>query len=1152
MSNFWFNDDGFNNNQNSASGDPMGSMFEDLDQPLQPAGTPNQQHLQPPQLQQQQPQMDGLFGQQDYLQFGGYQQKQPIASADEKTPQMFMRQDEGMGVPMVQQMSPQQGPQGQQGQTQSHSTLDRSKQEQLLKMRQQILHQQMLQRQQQQLQQQQQQQQLQPQLQQHPQMQLPQMQLQIQLLRPPAGGNSQFVQGSQNHGIPQSTAGQAMLPAGLPGAGAASTPGAGGQYGANMDKSRAPVPQGGQPKLSQAQVAQLQHELFQMTLNDFMSRRGTPITQAPVINNKRINLLVLHILTRKIGGASVVLKLLQMLNQPSLQVTEWTTVCQKLGLFDGIDISSNLAAKQLIEKQLGSCYLQNILPYEQHTLTEEGQKDIQARRVQFQRQLLMRLQQNQMNRLQNAPIPGQSPIAPQQNQAPPATIQQNQMQNFVQHSNNSPNPNQKLGQFQSPAPVSQQSPRAAFVATPGAVNQPSPNSSGANVQWKTSQPNGSNHTSPAVNSPYLQQQQISRSGSVNRRQSSINLQQFGLKQDLSATPQAQEPETPVGEPNTVKKYVPIKKLGETYGGLSLKSISDLGDEIELTKPVYLFAPELGSLNIHALTMSLKRYTPKDPGEAFSALNTLLVTTTDSNFTFKVSDAPELLDTLVDLGVKVLGQINNAQKPKSDYIDVNYQTSSNIDSVFAKYVNGNTMKGEDVTFVVDSLTAEVVEDEDSDLELDEVFSPELATSELTGTPYEDEEVSDCHIPDFMTALQKFREQNRDHFSKTQTKSATDERIYLVDMLITVTMTLRNLSFTDGSRGRMSGHKGLKRLLFKIVKSVATRPDDFIFQRKKLCLLKDCLLIFDRIAFQMELESLEEAFLVFLLVTAFGPKLDVNEQDPELRYAIPRAPFEHYTYLPYGIDVFTKLLVREPKNRAYLQAVLTGTLNIISTSSHPSSASVTISPKDHHETKKLFNAYFKGEEEGAKQGVLLTRAFKFLMSGIPFSMTGVEFTRFVFLRSSTVLQALFGVKLLIDLIPMEDVNGNLTRKTTYWLSTNVQTLLFNLTKNNFSLITESVKFSRTTTEHKILSYVGIKALIVINSLLANAVVLKNAIQEGELLAANSAGLEDHFAKFRDLYRVQPEGEFVLNTLLASSIDPDVAQEVVRLHGLILQLR
>ncbi|KAF8001795.1 hypothetical protein HF325_004296 [Metschnikowia pulcherrima] len=261
-------------------------------------------------------------------------------------------------------------------------------------------------------------------------------------------------------------------------------------------------------KPSPAQVAQLQHELFQMTLNDFMNRRGTPITQTPVINRKKINLFVLDILGRKIGGPQVVLKHIQMLNQ-------------KLNADHGVELH----------------------------LSEVGIPNIAKRR--------------------QSSAAGQTP--------------------------------------------SQQ------PETPARIT---PHESNGHVK-----------------------------------------------------------------PNTIKKYVPIKKESSAYNDWVLKSVSDLGDEIELTKPVYLFAPELGSLNIHALVMSLKNYTRCNPGEASSALNTLLVTTTDPNFAFSLTDAPELLDALVGLGQKILDQITTFEKSSSDYVEVRSQVSDAIESTFGKYVDG---------------------------------------------------------------------------------------------------------------------------------------------------------------------------------------------------------------------------------------------------------------------------------------------------------------------------------------------------------------------------------------------------------------------------------------------------------------------------------
>lgn len=891
------------------------------------------------------------------------------------------------------------------------------------------------------------------------------------------------------------------------------------------------------PKLTQSQFALLQYELLQMTLMDFMNRRGTPITQPPMVNNKKINLLILHLLTRKIGGAQAVLRHLQTLNQPSPQVTDWTNLCKKLGLLEGIDVTSNVMAKQQIEKLVGTVYLQYILPYEQYDSTEEGRKDLQTRRVQFQRQLYLRFQQQQHQQLQRQqgqtgqPLGGQPmPQRPQQN----LEEQAQKPQPGIQQDRNSP-----LNQFQASAQGGQ-SPHASVGPSPAAVLR------------KQSQVSRSNQDSPALQSPYMQQQGPSRSGSVTQRLASAQLRQDAATPRRLVAGEA-APEVVSGDPNTIKKYVPIKESTDTYGSMTLKSISDISAEIELTKPVYLFAPELGSLNIHALTMSLKNYSSVNPGEVYSALNTLLVTTTDANCQFKISDAPELLDALATVGLRVLSQITNKSSSQELVSEVDDQPKGPIDAIFNKYVKKGEMRGEDIVYNVDSLTAELIEDDDSDIEVDEVFSPEKIVSELPEITSDSPDYSSFDVPDFLTGLLAFKEENKHHFSKIQTKSATDNQIFLVDLLITVTMTLRNLSFTGDSRALMASNEYYRELIFKTIKAVSVHPKAFVFQRKRFCLLKDSLVMLSQISLLMELESLEEAFLSFLLVTAFAPKLDEHEDDPKKACLIPGALIDVHTYLPYGVDTFTKLLVREPKSRAYIQAILTGTLNITSSAEHPSASSVVVAPEDHHETKKLVLAYLKGNEQALKSGVLITRAFKLMMGVIPFTVSGIEFTRFALQRSATTLQALFGAKLIIDLIPSDEINANLDKLPLWWLSDNVQLLMSYFTKNTLSLITESVKFPRHTQEHKILSCVGTRALTVVNSLLGRAQVIKEALERGEFEnLPEKQKIEEALKKLEALYRVLPESEFVLNTLLAPSMDADVAQEVLRLHGLIDQFQ
>lgn len=1236
MSNFWFNEDAFLRPQTENADDFIGSIFDDLGEQSQNGGNSqpfSQQHMtdgspyhqpQPPPPQHQQPQqqqqhqqmqpqqmlrqppppqqypqtmppqqmqipqqknssqssllLDGMFDNQEPQNFGGYQQ-QP-----QQKQNSMGRQSAGSQPGVV-------GPQHQQ------PPLDKAKQEQLMKMRLQIMQQQMLQRQlpsQQQL----------PSM---PQQMVPPYQ-QNRIL--PNMGYDSSIMGQQqntsqnlmyNEGRksgPQGAASSLQMLE-LIGSASLSSPGIGhnGSYGSNKPTPMMNMPSSSQGmaripfKPTPAQISQLQHDLFTMSLNDFMTRKGMPMGLPPAIGNKRVNLLALQILSRKIGGTTAVLNHIKVLSQPSPHFTEWSTICEKLGLFENIDVKNNVMAKQQVEKQLATYYLQYILPYEQYALTEDGQKDLQARRVQFQKQLLMRMQQQHMQQqqqqqqlLQGQAQAHQQPMQTPQSQGPNVSLHQlggptqnpnsslqysspsmlvnrpgsgpHQMNNQAMKArmpgvgpdvSQSPVMSQKGAQFQSPT-MPNLSPHPSLIPTPNAMGNPSPSMSNANPLRKMSQHSLSNHNSPAlVQSPHVPNT-VSRSSSVHQKPS---FHQNSALESYGETPRTQEEDIPPGKPNTIKKYTPIKKVADSHGYF-LKKVSEMGDEIEVLKPVYLFAPELGALNLHALTMSLKNYSASNEGEAFSALNTLLVTTADDNFTFDISEAPELIAALVGLGQKVLTRITKQNLQPVKQLEKIEAAENSIDSIFNKYVLPQAMQGEDVAFVVDSLTGDVVVDDDSDLEMDDIFSPVLTETEteIETTVDETEGPVFCNIPDYMTAMHIFRSENKNHFSKMQTKGPVDEQVFLVDSLITISMTLRNLSLAQDSAGVMSKSVDLRNLVFAIVKQVATKPDAFVFQRKRLCLLKDCLILFNHHGPLIELQSLEEAFLIFLLVSAFGPNLDDEKNQSDSQFKMLHAPLDHYTYLPYAVDVFTKLLVREPKNRAYFQAVLTGTLNISFSASNPGSDSVTILPADHQETKRLISAYFGGDLIRLKHGALLTRAFKLLMSSVPYNASGSEFSKTIFLHLPTILQALFGSKLLIDLVSSDEINANLSWILLKLLTTNMQVIIFNFTKSVFALIAESIKISRSSGEHKIAVFVSIKALIMINSLFANAAKLKTACNNGEI--EDSHLFMQEVLKLSDLYRIKQDADFLLNSLSVSGVDADLPEQVMRLRRLVDAIR
>ena len=118
----------------------------------------------------------------------------------------------------------------------------------------------------------------------------------------------------------------------------------------------------------------------------------------------------------------------------------------------------------------------------------------------------------------------------------------------------------------------------------------------------------------------------------------------------------------------------------------MKELSMLSGEIEATKPIYLFAPELGTINLQALCMAIKSDQGIQSSEVVNALNTLLVTTSDSNYTFSINDCIELLDSLCKLGAEVLHKVIHGKPSEKDVVEedvTKLNPHTTIDDIFSK-------------------------------------------------------------------------------------------------------------------------------------------------------------------------------------------------------------------------------------------------------------------------------------------------------------------------------------------------------------------------------------------------------------------------------------------------------------------------------------
>ena len=576
----------------------------------------------------------------------------------------------------------------------------------------------------------------------------------------------------------------------------------------------------------------------------------------------------------------------------------------------------------------------------------------------------------------------------------------------------------------------------------------------------------------------------------------------------------------------IKNYIPYRASADTQAGHDIMTLSSLGQDIDMAKPVFLFAPELGAVNLHALTMSLKAMTSPYSDEVTTALNTLLVVSLDAALSIKLPECPELLDALCTVGSNLVDCIVR-QSPKMTSNEISTEPCGTIDAVFERYVNTDS-QDEDIAFFVDSLTAQVVQDSDMDLDDDLFSETNQSTAELLPDTLDIKENVEFHLDDYMSALRGFKEENRHHFSKQQTRSATDDQIMMVDQLVSVLMILRSLTVLDVNKPIATSNVLYKKLIMQTVTAVAEHPDKFIFHRKRLSLLKDCLLMLQNVALEIQLSSMEEAFTALALVFSFGPP-------PSTDLDIPVAPLDTYTYLPFAVDVMTKLLVQEPQNRSLMQAVLTGTLT----------ASIGISRQDHEKTKVVATRYL-GDEHKLRQGQLMTNAFHLLMSVIPFEKSASELTKTIFSSEPIMSQAFFGVKLVLDLIPIEDDTG-LSDLSTRWLIANKFRILSNLGRSAVVMIGEGAKLQRGSNEHRVVSTIVQEVLIVVNTLLTHALTIRDKLLQTNKESKLIGEIED----LVNIVRVAPDPLFAMETVLATLVDGALSREVVRLLAVLDKL-
>ncbi|ODV86959.1 hypothetical protein CANARDRAFT_195588 [[Candida] arabinofermentans NRRL YB-2248] len=641
-------------------------------------------------------------------------------------------------------------------------------------------------------------------------------------------------------------------------------------------------------------------------------------------------------------------------------------------------------------------------------------------------------------------------------------------------------------------------------------------------------PSASNQAPPTSNVPVPQQPLKSSTSNPTIAAKSSVVAPASFQSRTSKPLPAREAVQKAFAPDFLRNYVPRSKLVDKPTGIDVTSLNSYGEQLDHLKPVFLYVPELGKIDINALTMSLASNLD---AEINVALNVLLIVSTDPNTIIPLEECMNLLDVMCDLSMSIMSELVSgnldARKRKDRYEDVeacNFKRSR-IDDIFAKY-QSQYDSGKAQTITVDSFTSKQVDDlieDDDEVTVDTDTSSsygddvESVSTPLSTDDNEFQSVDYFNIPSYLEILHECKKEAESVDINIHANTYRDRKLMLVEELSTISMILRNLSFVnDGvsiyNNNVLASHSKFQDYIFTLIYTICTKPDAFVFSRKLLCVLKDVLLMLVNVAHAIELRSSKEALLIVVLCLSFGVKLEKEEAHSGLYVAKYDQHLNKYQF--HAIDIFSKILCGSNSNKQLMGNILSG-------------------EEKNEDVLNLMRLYLGSDD--LKDGNLIIRLFGHLISIIPLDQLHLGIDPFHDKLPST-LQSLLSCLILSDFIADYQFDSNIALK----LIVSPELIGCGLLKLSFIF---AAIYAKTNYENKIM-YVHIsgKCLELVNSLLKAAIEYSNSsiFAHNELMTLNLTP------------KIFPADESILGALMTPNLPHEISIQAVESTKLMTKLK
>ncbi|CAN6669473.1 hypothetical protein TRVA0_041S01244 [Trichomonascus vanleenenianus] len=616
-----------------------------------------------------------------------------------------------------------------------------------------------------------------------------------------------------------------------------------------------------QDQMAAQQQLQAKMESFMKSLLEFMERRGTPITSVPMVCNKRVHLFHLYGAVAKFGGSKKV-----------SSNNAWPNVAMALGF--------NLNMNPDAPSQTAKAFASYLAPFEEAFINSNQQ--IRAR----------------MSSTSISPPPAtpQAAPTPSVQQQPAVNLQQQQQQQQQQQSQ----------------PQQMQQPFSTTLSS------------------RDTTPKG-----------------------IVKSSSEVDMRPPAHTKQLSVS----RPKPLVHLPQTDGKYTPKKRIVAGHGGHDMRVITTLGVDIQNLAPEFPLPHETGNADLHAITMSLKSMIN---AEVKQALDKLVTISADPRVDIVLQDLPGLLEALVDTGnalVKELLVPNNTRKQvqdmsqplKDEFEDHVYENEA--DMIFNQIRSNFTDDEQDLVITVSSSTGEplsrffpnekllslaeevvvnnkeprsgdVKEEGDEKTEKGESSAANGDVS-ANGGDDEDIEMDDAGEPEqfgfenYLDVLRQSREE-----AELIVESADDPNYFWrkarEDRLICILTIIRNLSFYDPNKPRITYDAQPYRFIMNVLTALAQKPRLLMSTyRRRLDVMKDLVTILANAGHYVFLKSASDALAVLLFALAFAPRDEVFTSEGKLIIQ-DYIPSEH-KYFGSAVDIVAKIIPRDPPNKELLKAI-----------------------------------------------------------------------------------------------------------------------------------------------------------------------------------------------------------------------------------------